>query len=369
MDLINANLTISIISFGILVFLSLVCAINPFRANKKANYWFALFCMIWATFWLDDVLDFILIEDINVSYSHLLLAQLFIPIIFYVSVVFYTNPDYQFKNKSLLLLIPLVYLILTSLKHYNWISVAFYSFLIISFLLLLGIVYTVKSFLIITSHQQNILKFSAESTEINLIWLKKIILGILVISFVSLVYNIFWNENKLNIFINSIFLLIVFYTGYHALKQKEIYPSSQTERSELLNLDTSADEEEREKRKLITDSDLRELKNKLTTLMDLQKPYLNSELNLITLSTMINLTPHHLSYVINQGFNENFFQFINKYRVEKAKQLLTDKDNLHLSILGIAFEAGFNSKTAFNTTFKKITGFTPTEFRKKSSRL
>jgi AraC-like DNA-binding protein len=103
--------------------------------------------------------------------------------------------------------------------------------------------------------------------------------------------------------------------------------------------------------------------------MMIKKPYLDSELNLIKLAELLQMTPHQLSYIINNGFNENFFQYVNGYRVEKAKELLVEDEMNKLSILGIAFESGFNSKTSFNTTFKKFTGQTPSEFKTRSSGL
>ena len=71
----------------------------------------------------------------------------------------------------------------------------------------------------------------------------------------------------------------------------------------------------------------------------------------------------------NNGFNQNFYGFINKFRVEKSKKLLADKELDKYSIIGIAFESGFNSKTSFNTTFKKLTGQTPSEFKRTCSNL
>jgi len=98
--------------------------------------------------------------------------------------------------------------------------------------------------------------------------------------------------------------------------------------------------------------------------METQKPYLDSELNLIKLSELLSVSTHHLSYVINTGFEKNFFQYINEFRIDYAKKLL--KGNQKLSILGIAYESGFNSKTSFNTTFKKFTNQTPSEFKNSS---
>jgi len=99
------------------------------------------------------------------------------------------------------------------------------------------------------------------------------------------------------------------------------------------------------KRKIISDEELVRLKSRLTELAEL-----------------VNITAHQLSYLLNSDFNESFFLFINKYRVEKAKELLLREEMNNLSILGIAFESGFNSNISFNSTFKKITNQTPSEF-------
>ena len=129
---------------------------------------------------------------------------------------------------------------------------------------------------------------------------------------------------------------------------------------------TSIDEPKTEKRKLIEDDELVVFKSKLHDFVLNQEIYLSSDINLAALAEAMHLSTHQLSYVINNGFNQNFFQFINSYRVEKAKRLLQDPESEKLSILGIAFESGFSSKTAFNTTFKRITGQTPTQFKNSS---
>jgi AraC-like DNA-binding protein len=101
--------------------------------------------------------------------------------------------------------------------------------------------------------------------------------------------------------------------------------------------------------------------------MQSEKPFLDNELNLLKLAAHMQITIHTLSYVINEGYGENFAQYVNRYRVEEAKKLLDDPQVAHLSILGIAFDAGFNSKTVFNTTFKKITGLSPSEYKSSGS--
>ena len=117
-------------------------------------------------------------------------------------------------------------------------------------------------------------------------------------------------------------------------------------------------------KKLISDDELREMKSILIQVMDNKKPFLDTELSLFKLASQLDISSHLLSYIINNGCNENFYQFINRYRIEEAKKMIQDPKMEHLSLMGIAFEVGFNSKTVFNTTFKKITNQTPSEFKK-----
>lgn len=102
----------------------------------------------------------------------------------------------------------------------------------------------------------------------------------------------------------------------------------------------------------------------VTNLMLSQKPYLNSDLSLTDLGEMLSLSKHQLSQVINSEFQVNFYEFVNGYRLERFKEVVLNPENRHLSLLGIAFECGFNSKAAFNQFFKKKEGMTPTEYLK-----
>lgn len=159
------------------------------------------------------------------------------------------------------------------------------------------------------------------------------------------------------------------YITFFWLKQEEIYPYSIAEKNEIISIIEESNLVEDKKKKLISDENLDKIKSELLKLMEIEKPFLDSELNLVKLANKMNLSSHLLSYAINNGFDENFFQFINRYRIEEAKKLILNPKMNHLSLLGIGFEVGFNSKTVFNTTFKKITGKTPSEYKKNSSDL
>jgi len=98
-----------------------------------------------------------------------------------------------------------------------------------------------------------------------------------------------------------------------------------------------------------------------------EKPYLNPSLTINELGRKISVSPRALSQIINESLGVNFFDFVNSYRVEEAKQFLTDHSNQNRNILDILLDVGFNSKSVFNRVFKKYTGMTPSEFKKSQS--
>jgi AraC-like DNA-binding protein len=103
--------------------------------------------------------------------------------------------------------------------------------------------------------------------------------------------------------------------------------------------------------------------NKLLQLMETEKLFTNSDLKLQDLADKLSLSPHHLSQIINERRGQNFFDFLNQYRIAEAKKYLTAPEKQNYTILSIALEVGFNNKASFNTAFKKYTGMTPSQFR------
>lgn len=100
----------------------------------------------------------------------------------------------------------------------------------------------------------------------------------------------------------------------------------------------------------------------LTYVMKKQKPYLNPKLALQDLADKINTNIHTLSWIINEGYDKNFFDYVNEHRIEEFKRLATSDQYRNYTFLAIAMEVGFSSKTTFNRAFKKITGKTPREY-------
>ncbi len=112
---------------------------------------------------------------------------------------------------------------------------------------------------------------------------------------------------------------------------------------------------------------LAQYKQKLDQFMAAKKPYLDGELRLATLADLLSIQPHHLSQLINVEAGVNFFDYINRHRVEHAKTGLLAMKQQNQSILDVALAAGFNSKASFNRSFKKEAGCSPSEFLKKSN--
>ncbi len=104
--------------------------------------------------------------------------------------------------------------------------------------------------------------------------------------------------------------------------------------------------------------------NKLLQVMENEKPFLDGDLTLQKLAERLSIPAQHLSQVINERLDQTFSDFINAYRVEEAKKRLLDPKTQHYTVLAIAEEVGFSSKSSFNAVFKKHTNTTPSEFRK-----
>lgn len=117
-----------------------------------------------------------------------------------------------------------------------------------------------------------------------------------------------------------------------------------------------------EKAPLLTREESRVLSQRLDDYMEEEEPYLNPKLTLRSLAELIQTHPNKLSWLLNASFGRNFNEFVNRYRVDRFISLAQDPENSKISLLGLAYESGFNSKTVFNASFKKEKGMTPKQY-------
>lgn len=155
------------------------------------------------------------------------------------------------------------------------------------------------------------------------------------------------------------FSLTAFFLGYYTMRQPEIFklPAPDAPPSEQ-------GQEEQEKAASMGEEEMKEIKEQLERAMEEKQPYRNPGLNLNGLAELAGTTPHSLSRVINEGYGMNFNDFVNSYRIEEFKRLAQQEEYQNHTLLAIAFIVGFNSKSAFNRSFKKLEDCTPREYLK-----
>jgi AraC-like DNA-binding protein len=194
--------------------------------------------------------------------------------------------------------------------------------------------------------------------QINLDWLSFTINTFGLLAIISLIHNFIALTENISVFIVTFFLLLIFVFYFvnrvilKALRQPEIFAGiTKNETAKYLGSN-------------LTPGQVEEYKRQLLALLGSEKPFLNPQVSLSDLSEKLSLSTKQLSQVINQSFNKSFFDFINTYRIQEVQQILKESKDDKLTVLEAMYDAGFNSKSSFNTAFKKETGQTPTEFRK-----
>jgi AraC-like DNA-binding protein len=156
--------------------------------------------------------------------------------------------------------------------------------------------------------------------------------------------------------------LTVFFLGYYSMRQPEIFKLPILEEQEEQG-HSEADQADSG----LIEEELVQLKEKLEAIMIEEQPYLNPGLTLDELATHINTNRHSLSKVINEGLKMNFNDFVNSYRISEFKSLAVSEKYKNHTFLAIAYIVGFNSKSAFNRSFKKLEQCTPREYLKRVS--
>lgn len=133
------------------------------------------------------------------------------------------------------------------------------------------------------------------------------------------------------------------------------------------DLEVSQKEEEKQTSNILDKQKIEILKKELLTYFEEEESYLNPQLSLKYVADVLGLNTNKMSYLINQVFHTNFNDFVNSYRLNHFKSIALDPKNAHLTILGLAYDSGFNSKSVFNTYFKKTEGITPSKWVKSNS--
>ena len=229
--------------------------------------------------------------------------------------------------------------------------------------------YLALGFREIARHRRVIRDHYSEIESISLAWLRNLLAGFTALYLIYVFALAVSDTGRLERILNVSMAALVYGLGYMGLRQPAIF-TLQTDNPQQDPMGQEATDDFKglvERRKYegsaLDGNAARVLLNDLETLMLAERPYLEPDLTLSSLAARLGLPANYLSQVINQQAGRNFYDYVNTYRVQAAKDALGDPARRHASVLSIAMDAGFNSKSAFYSTFKAHTGVTPTQFR------
>ncbi len=218
------------------------------------------------------------------------------------------------------------------------------------------LVYSILTLIILHRYRTELKQYFSSIKKIRLLWLSLMVGGFIVLWGTGLIHYFYMLLGGRSIFPNSVSIVLLFIFAniilYKGIKQPEIFGGIEQQHSQP--------------KPIIPETVYNQYVKKLTTLMEKEKPYLTPSISLSDLADKISISPRYLSYVINKSYNQNFFTFINSFRIKESLKMLSHPKNQSKTVLEILYDVGFNNKSVFNAAFKKYTGMTPTQFKQQN---
>lgn len=218
--------------------------------------------------------------------------------------------------------------------------------------------YTIAAFLAIRKHKAHLSQTQSSEIRNVLNWLQYWIVAAIIFFIatylaVELSVSIRQYDSRFTFQVVSVFITFyIVYVSFWGIRKTDAFRNLAPIG---LNLSTPF---------VTNNEDADELAQALQESLERGQHYLDPDLSLIRLAEIMNIPPGKLSYAINNRLGKNFYDFVNEYRVKEFLKRLSEKQYAHLSLLGLAFECGFRSKSTFNAFFKKQTGQTPSAYKK-----
>ncbi len=366
---------VSVLSFfyfcAALIGLFLVLVINLSKSgSKKTKVFISIFISAHSFF----ILEFVLyMTKLGLNYPHSYRFSSSMALLFGPSLYFYIKhvlQDYKFRTISLLHLLPTIILLLFLLPIYVLSSEEklrimleivsaegndFFIFLVKSISLVLYAVLIGKMLF----SKIKVLHLDSDKKPIKK-WAFTLYLIHILYVVTYLIYGVFAFLVSENISSNLYYILIgimstmVLYIGYMAFVQPSIFGNTGLTLASAFN--------QKYEKSGLTNAFSEELKEQLIKLLTEEEIYKKSGISLALLSEKLNTTKHNTSQIINEHFEMNFFELINKFRIKEAIRILESDIHGNFNIIDVAYEVGFNNKVTFNKAFKKETSLTPTEY-------
>lgn len=388
--------------------LSFLLFFHPLQQNIRANRWLSLFVFIIGCAFISTYMtktettisNSFLFKSLN-SLQFLLAPSL------YISILYFVKPTKAFRKVDWLHFVPFtIYIVAENIWNSGKGSISAFSlfainkdasFLVRDILPFLTLAYLIKSYTALVKHKANLKLISSAINQINLDWLIQF-LFILLLTVIIWINDALFELPFLTEATPFVYTASIFFLAYFSIKQKIIFAFKEKDIKDIS--DVLEDEDYKNEVKIIPDiietenyidvkrdvtvvsESVKEkpklkrlnaeqvaiLSVQLSSLMENDKLFLDNDLNLPAVAEKLGISIHETSFLINEATKDNFYNFINKYRVDEAKKLLASAKMGELNILGIAFASGFNSKTTFNTTFKKFVGISPSQYSKEQKK-
>jgi AraC-like DNA-binding protein len=368
------------------VFVSLLLAfflLTVKTKNKLANSLFALYLVFFAIDNSGIFIDETFIKaHFNLEFLRWTFCTLILPA-FYLYVLSVCFADFRLKAKHLLHVIPFIitnavfvfrlYFLDDIEKQLFYFSrdqsfEMYFLFLILGFQTIL---YSVAMFYVLKKYRE-IYQENYTNPQTSIFkWLFQIAIVLFILYYLSIIKNIlrYADLDFLWIWSNTILQFIVLtVTCWFVLKALN-YPELFRGIDSKLELSRDIMPKEYKntpENKYNQSEEVREQILKLKNYMTDKEPFLDPSLTIQELANQIDIPVRDLSVLINHHIDQHFFDFVNEYRIQKAMHILRDKSKNQLTVLEILYEVGFNSKSSFNTSFKKYTHLTPTSYRNTS---
>lgn len=377
MDKINLLLIVTVISLFICLFLAFFL-VTVKTKHKISNALFAVFLLLCALDSSVPLFELLNNNPSNLGMFRITFSFLQIPV-FYLYVVSVCYSDFKLKPLYLLhllpflisniILLPRFYAVDAASKisfiknHQNMIEIQFNHILIHIQLF----AYIIAVFMLLKKAKKLYLENNSGTSINSYNWLFQFTIVLSILYSIALLKNILKFSEYQNIsewikIGGLVFqLLIVCWYLFKALNNPDLFRNVDSRLklvSDIVLEDKS--KEEIEVNDIIYNEELLKLKHYMTE----EKPFLNPSLTIQDVSNGIKIPVRDLSLLINHKLEQHFYDFINGYRIEYALDILKDVTKSKVTILEILYEVGFNSKSSFNTAFKKHTGNTPTHYRK-----
>lgn len=368
------------------VFVSLLLAfflLTVKTKNKLANRLFASYLLFFVIDNSGLLIDDDLIKDyLNLEFFRWTICALVLPV-FYLYVLSVCFADFRLKTKHLLHTLPFIITNVVFIfrlyflndvekmqfyDHRNQMPELYYF----QFMLAMQIVlYSIGIFLVLKKYRQVYLENYTNPKTSVFKWLFQISIMFFILYYLSIAKNIIrFTDFELlwiwaNVVMQFLVLIISCWFVLKALNHPELFRGIDSKLQlarDILPKENVNNAEVKDHLNEVISAQISALKHYMIE----KEPFLDPSLTIQELSNQIDIPVRDLSVLINHHIDQHFFDFVNEYRIQKAMNILKDQSKSQLTVLEILYEVGFNSKSSFNTSFKKHTNLTPTAYRNAS---